>query len=66
MSLIAKERFQMSLFGRLFGGKSSAPAGEPEIYEDMQIFAEPMAEGKSIACPHGLRWKKMDKPVNIF
>lgn len=37
----------MSLLGRLFGSKTSAPEDKPEIYKDMAIFAEPIAEGKT-------------------
>lgn len=38
----------MSLLSRLFGsGTTSNSTVEPETYKDMQIFAEPMAEGKT-------------------
>ena len=38
----------MSLLSRLFGsGKTQSVTAEPEIYKDMQIFAEPISEGKT-------------------
>jgi len=37
----------MALFSKLFGGGSSPPEPEPEIYQDFRIYIEPINDGSS-------------------